>query len=144
MYESTDHTLFNVERIISPARVVEKFPRAVIIKVGGFVLPRHIRPQQREEDEQRKKALNTVFDCDTAAALTPRPPDKFAKCASIKHDLAARQLSLRHCIISASGVDPVCQPLSVLQADGGSGDIKPCLYQQIITPRKHAICRVGG
>lgn len=98
----------------------------------------------REDEEKRKKALNTVFDCDTAAALTPRPPDKFAKCVSIKHDLTARQLSLQDCIISAAGVDPVCQPLSVLRADRGRGDVKACLYRQIITPRKHAICRVRG
>lgn len=28
-------------------------------------------------------------------------------------------------------------------ADGGR-DVKACLHRQIITPRKHAICRVGG
>lgn len=123
---------------------MENVQSAVIIKAGGFVLLRRIRPQHREEEEERKKALNTVFDCDTAAALTSQPPDKFAKCVSIKHDPAARQLSLQDCIISAAGVDPVCQPLSVLPADGGREDVKVCLHRQIIIPRKHAICRVGG
>lgn len=67
----------------------------------------------REKRKTKKKALNTVFDCDTSAALTPPPPDKFAKCVSIKHDPAAHQLSLQDCIISVPRVDPVCQPLSV-------------------------------
>lgn len=44
-----------------------------------------------------------MFDCHAAAALTPQPPDKFAKRVSIKHDPAAHQLSLQDCIISASG-----------------------------------------
>ncbi len=142
--------VFNVDCIISSASVVENFLSAVIIKAGGICSASAYqasaeRSRSREKEEKRKKALNTVFDCDTAAAaLTSQPPDKFAKCVSIKHDPAARQLSLQDCIISAAGVDPVCQPLSVLPADGGRGDVKACLHRQIITPRKHAICRVGG
>lgn len=123
--------------------MAEDFLSAVIIKAGGICSAR-LRPRQREEEERRKRALNTVFDCDTAAALTSQPADKFAKCVSIKHDPAARQLSLQDCIISADGVDPVCQPLSVLPADGGRENVKACLHRQIITPRKHAICKGGG
>lgn len=85
-----------------------------------------------------------MFDCDTAAALTPQPRDKFAKCVSIKHDPAAHQLSLQDCIISAAGVDPVCQLLSVLPADCGRENVKASLHRQIIALRKRAICRVGS
>ena len=126
---------------------MENFPSAVIVKVGGFVLPRQQRPQQSEEDERRKEALNTVFDCDTATADTPLPPPwiNLQKRVSIKHDLAARQLSLQDCIISTVGVDPVCQPLSVLQADGGQrGYKKPCFYRWIITLGKRSACGVRG
>lgn len=119
--------------------MVENFQSAVIIKAGICSAS-----QQRKEEETRKEALNTVSDCDTAAAPTPRPRDKFAKCVSIKHDPAAHQLSLQDCIISAAGVDPVCQLLSVLPAGCGRGNVKTCLHRQIIAPRKRAICGVGG
>lgn len=133
VHGNTDHGLFNVEWIISWASVGENFLSAVIIKAV-----------YQASTQKRKKVLNTVFDCDSAAALTPQLPDKFAKCVPIKHDPAACQLSLQDCIISAAGVDLDCQPLSVLPSDRGMGDVKACLHRQIITPRKHAICRVRG
>lgn len=116
---------------------------ATIIRAGGFVLLRCVGlSRARRKSRERKKALNTVFDCDTAA-LTSQPPDQFAKCVSIKHDLAAHQLSLQDCIVSAGGVGHVCQLLLILPANGGR-DVKACLHRQIIPPRKHAFCGVEG
>lgn len=76
-----------------------------------------------------------MFDCDIA------PPDKFAKRVSIKHDLAARQLSPQDRTVSAAGVDPVRQPPPVPLADGGR-NVKACLRRRIIAARKRAICSV--
>lgn len=114
-----------------------------MIRARGFVLLRCVGlGRARRKSRERKKALNTVSDCDTAA-LTSQPPDQFAKCVSIKHDLAAHQLSLQDCIVSAGGVGRVCQPLLILPANRGR-DVKACLCRQVIPPRKHAICGVEG
>lgn len=62
------------------------------------------------------------------------PTDTFAKRVSIKHDLAARQLSPQDRIVSAAEVDPVRQPPPALPADGGR-DVKAWLRWRVIAAR---------
>lgn len=89
------------KRITSSMRALLDVLSATVIKAGGFVLPRHIRPQQRKEEDTRKGSSKL-----SVWLWHRRPPDKFAKCVSIKHDLAARQLPLQDCIVSAGEVNP--------------------------------------
>lgn len=97
---------------------------AVTIKAGGICSASAESRRSRASKESSKHGVPLLL-----------PQDKFAKCVSIKRDPPAPQLSLQDCIISAAGVDPVCQRLSVLPADGGRG-VKARLHRQIIAPRK--------
>ena len=111
----------NLEHIQQAQNNISILPQSVCVCVCVCVCGRATetvvggRDTDRTSEEKRKEALNTVFDCDIA------PPDKFAKRVSIKHDLAARQLSPRDRAPAAAGVDPVHQLPPVPPRRTGAG-----------------------